>query len=192
MLEIELKAALRGIDETDLPHRIRALGFSPEYECREADIYYNDVSRDFRRTDEALRVREHTQGGITRACVTYKGPKADAVTQTRPELETAIADAGTMRAILESLGYVPVLTVSKERRGYAGGGAYADVHLCLDTVDGLGAYLELEIVAPDGIDPTEKESRVCLLLSLLDLLDIPRENLTRSSYLELLMARATS
>jgi len=192
MLEIELKAALRGVDEEALPSRMIALGFSPEYECREADAYYNGVSRDFRRTDEALRVREHTQDGVTRARVTYKGPKADAVSQTRPELETAVADAGTMRAILEALGYVPVLTVSKARHGYAGGGAYADVHLCLDTVDGLGAYLELEIVAPDGISATEKESRIALLLSLLDMLDIPRENLTRSSYLELLMARATS
>ena len=192
MLEIECKAALNSVDETELPRRIDALGFSPEYECREADVYYNGVSRDFRGTDEALRVREHTQGGVTHARVTYKGPKTDAVSQTRFELETAVEDAGTMRAILAALGYAPVLTVSKARRGYAGSGAYAGVHLCLDAVDGLGAYLELEIVAPDDIGPTERESRVAVLLSLLDLLDIPRENLTRSSYLELLMARATS
>lgn len=192
MLEIECKAALRGVDETGLLRRIRALGFSPEYERRETDLYYNGAFCDFRKTDEALRVREHTQGGVTRARVTYKGPKTDAASQTRLELETAVEDAAVMRAILEALGYVPALAVSKARRGYAGSGAYADVHLCLDTVDGLGVYLELEIVAPGDLDAQKKESRVNLLLSLLDRLGIPAENRTRSSYLELLMERATS
>ncbi len=192
MLEIELKAALDGVDEAALVGRLAALGFSLSYECREEDTYYNGVDRDFRKTDEALRVREHEQDGRVDARLTYKGPKTDARSQTRAELETDVGSAETLRAILDALGYLRVLTVKKTRRGCVGSGAYAGVNLCLDEVDGLGAFIELEYPSPDDGPETERESRVSQLLSLLSLLGVPDRNLTRRSYLELLIARATS
>ena len=192
MLEIELKAALDGVDAAALVERLSALGFSLAYKCRETDAYYNGVDRDFRATDEALRVREHEQGGRVDARLTYKGPKTDPRSQTRAELETGVGSAQTLSALLEALGHARVLTVKKTRRGYAGTGAYAGVNLCLDEVEGLGAFIELEYPSPDDSSETERESRVSLLLSLFALLGVPSQNLTRRSYLELLIARATS
>ena len=192
MLEIELKAALTGVDVPALAGRLAALGFLLSYECRESDTYYNGVDRDFRKTDEALRVREHEQDGRVDARLTYKGPKTDARSQTRAELETGVESADTLRALLDALGYARVLTVKKARRGYVGSGAYADINLCLDEAEGLGAFIELEYPSPDDSSETERESRVSLLLSLLSLLGVPGQNLTRRSYLELLIARAMS
>ncbi len=192
MLEIELKAALTGVDAAALTERLAALGFSLSYECRESDTYYNGADRDFCKTDEALRVREHERDGRVDARLTYKGPKTDARSQTRAELETGVESAGTLRALLGALGYARVLTVKKARRGYVGSGAYAGVNLCLDEVEGLGAFIELEYPSPDDSPEAERESRVSLLLSLLDALRVPRQNLVRRSYLELLIARAMS
>ena len=61
-----------------------------------------------------------------------------------------------------------------------------DVTLCLDEVTGLGAYLELETLAPSEED---REAAVNRLLTLLDRLGVSRDRLTRHSYLELLAAR---
>jgi len=188
VLEIEMKASLNGVKLEQLAAAAERLGFVPSYACREEDTYYNGINRDFRETDEALRVRSHTQDGRVEAFVTYKGPKRDARSQTRTELETEVTSPGTMRAILEQLGFREVLNVCKNRRGFCRSG----MNLCLDEVDGLGRFLELEIVAPDETDDARREALLEQLFSVLDELGVPRENLTRSSYLELLMARATS
>jgi len=188
VLEIEMKASLAGVDPERLSAAAERLGFVPDYACREEDTYYNGIDRDFRETDEALRVRSHTQDGRVEACVTYKGPKQDARSQTRTELESGAASPETMRTILERLGFRKVLEVRKNRRGFCRSG----MNLCLDEVDGLGRFLELEIVAPDGTEGAQREALLERRFTVLDELGVPRENLTRSSYLELLMARATS
>ncbi|MEA4966036.1 MAG: class IV adenylate cyclase [Oscillospiraceae bacterium] len=192
MTEIEIKASLAGIGRDTAEARASALGFRPDCDCREADVYYNAVSRDFRKTDEALRLREHTERGVTHVCLTYKGAKQNAVSQTRQELETAVENGDTMRKILLALGYTAVLRVKKDRRTLVGNGSYAGVNLCLDTVEGLGDYMELEFPAPDDASDEKKESVLNGLLSLLDSLGVPRENLGQKSYLELLMTRSTS
>jgi len=192
MTEIELKASLAGIGTEAVAARAAELGFAEESACREEDVYFNGCGRDFRRTDEALRLRTHTEGGRTETLVTYKGPKLDERSQTREEREAAVADGETMREIFLRLGFPEVMAVKKSRRSLHGGGKYAGTTLCLDEVDGLGPFLELETLAPDGTDGAEKESILDGMLSLLDELGVPRENLGRRSYLELLMARAMS
>jgi len=191
MTEIELKASLAGL-AAETAARAAALGFAEAETCREEDVYYNGVGRDFRETDEALRLRSHARSGETETLLTYKGAKQDGRSQTRAELETAVADAETMRAILGRLGFPAVMAVRKSRRSLRGAGRYEGVTLCFDEVDGLGPFLELETLAPDGVGEKERESILDGMLSLLDALGVPRENLTRRSYLELLMARATS
>jgi len=188
MLEIEMKASLKDLKPEAVAETAEKIGFAPHYDCREEDVYYNGINRDFRKTDEALRVRVHTQDGHSETCLTYKGPKQDPRSQTRTELETRAEDPATLKAILEQLGFQPVLTVCKNRRGYRRDG----LHLCLDVVDGLGCFLELEIVAPDSTGDGQKNSLLDELYGVLDALGVPRENLTRKSYLELLMERAMS
>lgn len=185
MLEVELKASLAGVDAAALRQTVETRCGAPRANLREQDLYFNGNDRDFRKTDEALRLRRVLDGGTgreTQTLLTYKGAKQDALSSTRLEYETAVSDGEVMLNLLRSLGYTPVFVVDKRRREYAQG----DITLCLDTVEGLGAYLELELLCERE---DAREAAVQRLLETLGDLGVPKENLTRKSYLELLMKK---
>lgn len=181
MLEAELKASLGDLAAEELEQRALALGFLPEEQVQERDVYFNGAERDFRRTDEALRLRQvqRLPDGPQESLVTYKGPKLDQVSNARTEYETGVSEGKTAARLLEALGYRPFATVEKLRRIYRRG----EVTLCLDKVTDLGDFLELEILASGE---EEREAVVARLLALLEELGVPRDRLSRRSYLELL------
>ena len=183
MLEVELKAALGGRTLEAVRRDAEALGFLPGPVLREVDVYFDGVDRDFKQTDEALRLRscQDLAAGTGETLLTYKGPKLDAASSTRTEYETTVGDRAVMEQLLGALGYRPAFTVDKTRREFRLEG----VTLCLDTVEGLGEFLELETLAEDG---AAREAQVARLLGLLDRLGVGREHLTRTSYLEMLIA----
>ena len=185
MLEVEIKASLQGLSAAALRERAVSLGFQPAQRLRESDTYFNGSSRDLRDTDEALRLRRvcPLPRGRQESLLTYKGPKLDPLSNTRTEYETAVADGAAAERILLSLGYRPLFTVEKLRQTFRLG----EVTLCLDEVAGLGAYLELETLT--GGEPQRPEA-LERLLELLDRLGVPRERLTRHSYLELVQSAA--
>ncbi|NLB51060.1 MAG: class IV adenylate cyclase [Clostridiaceae bacterium] len=187
MLEIELKASLEPQTVSRLKEKLDA-EFSLLRTLAECDIYYNAPDRDFRQTDEALRIRRQETDQVV-TLLTYKGPKTDDLSNTRIELETELADADKIHGILEALGYTLILTVDKQRLEYTGQTDLGPVTICLDQVEGLGAFIELEHLAPDDLSDEERESVRNRLLSLLDDLEVSRENLTRKSYLQLLIQR---
>ena len=171
MLEVELKASLVNLSTDQIRDSAEKIGFQVKKRLR-----------DFRDTDEALRLRscqDLSNGGPAQVFITYKGPKQDKVSSTRTEFETSVGELFTMRKLLEALGYQPMYSVDKTRTELCSG----QITLCLDCVEGLGNYLELEILAESEV---QRDSAVQKLLSLLDLLQVPRDNMTRKSYLELL------
>ena len=181
MLEVELKAALTEIQAQTIPEHLLALGFRPGEQVRELDVYLNGGGeRDFRKTDEALRLRQvqdlHT--GRTETRMTYKGPKLDDRSSTRMEYEITVSDLETARKLLEALEFYPAASVDKVRQTMEKDA----VTVCLDRVTGLGSYLELEILQESG----SQQQAVDTLLELLDTLNVSRQALTRDSYLELL------
>lgn len=138
---------------------------------RQNDVYYSHPSRDFAVSDEALRIR--SQKGLVQ--MHYKGPKIDAITKTREELGLLIQDQAIMDSILDRLGFHPVMTVSKEREMYLLQG----VEICIDKVDGLSTYVELE---SNGEDVDKERQKILTLMSELGL-----QGSERRSYLELLL-----
>lgn len=185
MLEVEVKASLKGVSVLRLRAAVESAWGPCRKALRETDVYFNGGGRDFRKSDEALRLRscaDAVTGQPIETVLTYKGPKQDAVSSTRTEYETSVGSGETAGKLLAALGYREAFTVDKLRREYALDG----VTLCLDTVAGLGEFLELELLAPDE---SRREPAVERLLRLLDQLGVPRENLTRKSYLELLAER---
>ena len=56
MIEVEVKLALT--DSKRVEQKLRKDGFVLQKIVRETDTYFNGVDRDFRKTDEALRVRK--------------------------------------------------------------------------------------------------------------------------------------
>ncbi|MDD1740191.1 MAG: class IV adenylate cyclase, partial [Methanothrix sp.] len=66
--------------------RIASLGGELVAVENHLDLYFNSPLRDFRRSDEALRIRIKEEG----ARLTYKGPKLDSATKSRMELTVRI------------------------------------------------------------------------------------------------------
>lgn len=178
-LEVEMKFPVDSLD--GLRRALRSVGARTGKTLREEDIYLSHPNRDFARTDEALRVRRVGQ----RAELTYKGPKLDATTKTRREIELPLADAknGAANAIsmLEALGFLPVAIVRKKRREYAITRSRRAYKILVDEVDGLGTFVEIETIA-DARDLDGARDGVLKLAS-----DMGLESSERRSYLELLL-----
>lgn len=181
MVEVEIK--FPSPDGTVLERRLREFGAGLVIEREEVDQYYNASDRDFAQTDEALRVRQID----SQAYVTYKGPRRDLQTKTRTEIEVPLAsgpeNASLLGSLLTHLGYRPVARVAKRRRVYGleTGGLHAEV--CLDEVEGVGSYVEVEILA----DEEEVNRARTALLDLAGKLGL--EGSERRSYLQLLLER---
>ena len=134
LLEIEIKSYCN--DHGPVRDKLAARGARHAGSAVERDTYYNHPARDFARTDEALRIRE--TGGS--ALLTYKGPKIGSLSKTRVEEEISVSDPDALRKILEFLGFTASGTVVKNREHYIMGG----IEVCLDSVEGLGLFVELE------------------------------------------------
>ena len=95
-----------------------------------------------------LRLRHH---GKKEGKLTLKGPRLGGKYKKRLELETKV-EAGAMRAILESLGFVHTIAYRKTREEYVLGKAL----VTLDRLAGRGWFMEIE-AAPSVIRQTEKK-----------------------------------
>lgn len=170
MIEVEVKApagpgTVRAVEE-----RGRRRGVEEQ-----EDVYFRHPCRDLAEADEALRVRRTDAG----ASLTYKGPRRGGETKTREEVEVAVDGAESARAVLEALGFEPLPPVRKTRTRYEVG----DWTVCLDEVEGLGSFVELDQVVEPAADVDALEAEALDLLDELEAGDPePR------SYLELLLA----
>jgi len=178
-LEVEMKFPVADLAAVEV--RLRARGARPGPVLHEADHYLNAPDRDFAHTDEAFRLRRVGPASF----ITYKGPKRDAQTKTRAEVEVPLAEgdqtAEDLIRLVRHLGYRPVAVVKKRRHTFhlqAGG---FDVEACLDDVEQVGTFVELEIVAP-AQDLEAARAAVIRLAAELGL-----SGSERRSYLEMLL-----
>ena len=171
MIELEVKAPCR--DLVGLERRLLSLGARHLEDLEQVDMYLSHPVRDFGATDEALRLRRENR----RSRITYKGPKMDQDTKMREEIELEVEDLERMSMLLERVGFRPFLKVVKRRRVLELEG----VHFCLDRVEGLGDFVEMEY---QGQDLGEGKRRINELRTRLEL-----EGNERRSYLELLLEK---
>ncbi len=184
MYEVEVKVRAA---HDDVERALAAAGAEARGAVEQADTYYDAPHREFAATDEALRVRRETRDGEATARLTYKGPKVDAESKTREEIETGVEDGDDAAAILDALGFEPAATVRKHRRRFALDG-YA---VTLDRVEGLGEFVEVEtdVTADHGeIESEDVESAREGAFDVLRRLGLDPDDQIRASYLELLLA----
>ncbi|MHA2089516.1 MAG: class IV adenylate cyclase [Candidatus Kariarchaeaceae archaeon] len=138
--EIKLKADL---------NRTRVLleGLSAKFIGTEQsnDSYYSHPQRDFKSTDEALRIRKTTMETNRSYTLTYKGPKFDSRSKSRKEYNVPYNE-GDMTEILVELGFKSVGIVNKIRETWI----FEDVLISLDDIENLGSYVELEYNGSDS------------------------------------------
>lgn len=177
-LHYEVESKYRLEDAAQLAATVGALGASFSPPEPQSDLYLAHPSRDFAQTDEALRIRSVGD----RNWVTYKGPRVDQTTKTRRELEVPIIEAEGLGQLLQLLGFRPVATVRKLRRVARVRHEELPFEICLDEVDDVGSFVELETSAAAAQLDQARQA----LQSLARQLGLQHSE--RRSYLELLLA----
>lgn len=179
MLEVELKFHLT--DEAALRRELAQFDVAWHAAEEQIDCYFNHPARDFAQTDEAVRLRQIGGQNV----ITYKGPKLDATTKTRREIELPIAPGKEGLAqfgqLLEVLSFRRVAEVHKVRA--KGKFTWQDwpVEVALDDVTGVGKYVELEIQADESALPAARQA----ILELAARLNLTQQE--RRGYLDLLL-----
>jgi len=179
--EVEMKFPVS--DMTALEQQLEALGAVISVAQVEIDTYFAHPARNFAQTDEALRVRRKGSASF----VTYKGPKLDTTTKTRHEIDlplpTGEKAAHAWMDLWAALGFTVAGEVRKSRRKSHITWQDRSVEVSLDQVDGVGQYVELELIAETaGIDA----ARDCII-ALANKLGL--QGSERRSYLELLLKK---
>ncbi len=179
MIEAEIKIKIASTEE--IREKLISSGFTFKDCVFEKDTYLDNADSDIRSNDTALRVRSirSYDEDETHFYMTYKGIRTDDESMTRPEFETGVESAETALGIFEALGYLPVHPcVNKKRDIYT----RDDITACLDEVEDLGSFLELEILT----DHSKKEAALERLWALLSDLGLQRSETTTISYLTML------
>lgn len=183
MIEVEVKLPVEDLER--IKKELSAGSFQRVQLLREEDHYYDNDAQDIRMSGEALRIRKTTdlETGYVQKLITFKGKKVDKVSMTRTELETEVGDASTMHELFEALGYHEVKPAVIKVRDEL---AYESLHACLDEVEGLGSFLELEVVVEDD---SEREMALCEIERVLKRLGYQMSDTIRTSYLTLLQRK---
>jgi adenylate cyclase class 2 len=178
MYEVEVKVRA---DHASVRERLAERGAETVNAVEQEDIYYDAPHREFAETDEALRVRrESPTDAESFAELTYKGPLVEAESKTRREVQTEVAEGEAADDILSALGFDPAATVRKERERFALDG----YTVTLDTVEGLGEFVEVETeVGDEASVEAARETAFDVLREL----GLDPDDQIRTSYLGLLL-----
>ncbi len=179
VLEVEVK--YRTPDRAALLARLEGVAVVRLGPRTEEDHYFNAPDRDLRQTDEAFRLRRVGPRNV----LTYKGPKRGTATKTRAEIEVPLADgdgpARDAERMLLALGYKSVAVVRKRREVFRFTRGGFAVEACLDDVEDVGAFAEIEVLAEEA-DFERAQAVVLATAAELGLTDVERR-----SYLGLLL-----
>ncbi len=185
-MPLEVEQKFLASDLAELERRLLALGASVGDTVEQVDRYYRHPVRDFAHTDEAFRLRRVGSHNY----ITYKGPKLDATTKTRREIEVELPagddGAGQVSDLLAALGFEPVLEVHKHRRHLTLDWHGKAVEIALDRVAEVGDFIELELLA-DGSSLQAAQEAIAALAAKLEL-----SQSERRSYLEMLIEARNS
>lgn len=176
MIEVEAKAKINNLEE--IKTNLKKLNAKKTKTENQKDIYFNSPIVDFAKTDEALRIRKTTTDNKSNIFITYKGPKIDAKSKTRKEIEMKIADEEQCKEIFENLQFKEVRTVKKHREYYQ----LNEYTINIDKVEGLDYYMEIETIVEDNSNYDKNLNGIFELFNKLGI----KNTFERKSYLELL------
>ncbi len=184
MLEVEVK--YRNADRSAAVATLLNWGATLKQDRTDIDLYFSAPDRDLKATDEAFRLRRIG----AKNCLTYKGPKRDTETKTRTEIEVPLADGDAIATDTErlfaALGYEQVMTVRKNRSVYHLSRDGFDLEVCFDSVEGVGEFVELEIL----VDEAQYEAAKAVLLATAAELGFTEQE--RRSYLGMVLESQAS
>ncbi|MEK7619427.1 MAG: class IV adenylate cyclase [Patescibacteria group bacterium] len=126
------------------------------------DEYFTPSHRDFlsvRPAKEWLRVRD--SDGVYSINYKYWHLNEEGKSTYCDEYETPISDIEQMRNIFSALDFTARITVDKTRSAWI----YNDWEISLDSVEGLGDFVEIEYKgANEVVDPTQETNKMVAFL----------------------------
>ncbi|MFF4693233.1 class IV adenylate cyclase [Streptomyces sp. NPDC001307] len=181
-IEVERKRQLPH-DGAVLAGRLVELGWSRDEPVTEVDTYYSRPDVDYMETVECLRVRRRDDF----AEITYKPPStaathsADSVIskpETNVRLDSA-SQAALANQLLENIGMRLLVHVEKHRETYRHA-LHPDVTVSIDTVAGVGTFVETEVISANATQAALRVEHVEKELDVADLpvVDVPYRDLT--------------
>lgn len=171
MIEIELKARLSNKNEVE--QKLVKMGCTWSAICVQNDTIYKNNDNDGVTNSLIFRIREC---GIQKI-LTLKAFAED--TNVAEEFELYISDCEKMEQILQILGFFPKETVKKQRKITA----YKGFNICIDEVDQLGSFIEIEKMAESDND----KKNVCQEIEkMLHDLNIPQKEIVKKKYYEMI------
>lgn len=182
MIEAELKARVHS------PEAVRQL-LDQRAEARVEvyrDTYYDRPDGSLEKAGQELRVRTVLGASGARTVLTFKEAAVDEDSGSKPEYETAVADAEAARAILLSLGHVEVIAFEKQCRNYdfeARGRRMLATLVRVPELD--GTFLEVETL----VEESEVSAALGDIGSVISELGVGLEDLTRETYTDAVAAQ---
>ncbi len=170
MKEIEVKAHLR--NKALVFEKLKSLGCVFSEPIRQIDTVYTKIAgnvEEYLKNDHFLRIREKSDG---RFIFTVKKPLSRSVL-TKTEHETEVKNAKELEQALFLMGYQLSNTVIKVRQT----AKHGDFEICIDEVEKLGSFIEVEKMSDGDVDVVRKE-----LNEFLASLDIPLEDEVHKGY----------
>ncbi len=171
--EFEVKIPVKELE--NLRNKLVSMGARKLGIFKQVDLYFQHPCRDFKLTDEVLRVR--MQNG--RTLLTYKGPRMKGKSKSRLEIQVEVSDQNKIISILKSLGFKLSYELRKVRELWEIG----EVKIGLDTVDRLGNYVELEVISNDINEANRKIDEIISKLGL------DAGKVTAKTYVELIFEK---
>lgn len=161
--EIEVKARLS--DLKGFCSHLRKLGVELSDPVIQNDVTFVDANYgaydEFQAGKNILRIREHNGNYL----FTLKQPQHNELDCI--EHETEVADPQELRKALALMGYHPVVEIHKIRRK----AKYKEYEICVDEVQGLGSFVEVEKITDTENADVVQEA----LFTFLESLGVPRE-----------------
>jgi adenylate cyclase class 2 len=148
MREIEIKMRLKDLE--NLEKKLKEIGCILSDPISQHDVIYSlkSITEEFEKSKEGdiiIRIR-HLKDTAQLNLKQQKSGEMDNL-----EYETEVKDPEEMQKILLTLGWSPVIEVKKLRRK----GKLGSYEICLDRVEGLGTFVELEKLTSDDADHEE-------------------------------------
>lgn len=175
MIEAELKARVHTPEAVLRQLEERATARVEVYQ----DTYYDRTDGGLEKADQELRVRTvHGADGL-RTVLTFKEAAVDEASGSKPEHETRVEDSEAVHAIVQGLGFTPVIAFRKRCRNYEFEAHGRHLLATLVQVPEIeGTFLEVEtLVDEDQVDAALDDIRAVLAE-----LGIGPEDLTRDTY----------
>jgi len=198
MIEVEIKVKIS--DPNLIRKKFEDFKGLYKLSLHHEDIYFNMPKglRDFKQTDEALRLRKSIEfnrdnKAITQKInyfITYKGKKIDRTTKTREEIEVKINEIEDMKKLLKLLGFREVFTVVKERELYDFKFKDRRIEALIDYIPILEQYfVEVELIT-ESYEKVDENKEI--LFQFLENFGIKKQESVRVSYLELIANKLMS